>query len=262
MLPLGWATDVAVLQHMGSIVEDRGDHLVVRTPSNPEFHWGNCIFVTDADAVDDAQRWTEVFERSVPGAGWIAIGLVRSPTDESAWVRRGFEIGLDEVLATSTMPRQTPPPVGYEVRPLAGTDWEQLVSRAITENDRTTGEDPRTFEQFTRARAQAQRELAERGDAAFVGAFFDERLVAELGIVDCGGTARYQHVGTAFEHRGRGIASHLLGVAAGWAAQRGCTQWVIVTESTNPAGRVYRRAGFELVAPSVEAYRPPASDAS
>jgi hypothetical protein len=46
-------------------------------------------------------------------------------------------------------------------------------------------------------------------------------------------------------------------VAAAWAASRGCTQWVIVTEATNPAGRVYRKAGFELVEPIVQAYRAP-----
>ena len=81
--------------------------------------------------------------------------------------------------------------------------------------------------------------------------------IRDRGIVDCGGTARYQNVGTAPEHRGKGVASHLIGVAATWAASHGCAQWVIVTEATNPAGRVYRNAGFELVEPIVQAYRAP-----
>jgi GNAT superfamily N-acetyltransferase len=254
-LPLGWVTDLAVLEHLGSTVEDRGDHLVVRTPQNPDFHWGNCLFVSDPDAVDDAARWVREFERSVPGADWVAIGLAGMPTDESAWSRYGLDLGLDDVLATSTLPRQTTRPDGYEVRALAGEDWAQLVSRAVAENDRTAEHDPGQYERFTRARTQGQRDLAERGVATFVGAFFEERLVADLGIVDCSGTARYQNVGTAIEHRGRGIASHLLGVAATWASARGCTRWVIVTEATNPAGRVYRSAGFTLAEPSVQAYR-------
>jgi GNAT superfamily N-acetyltransferase len=124
-------------------------------------------------------------------------------------------------------------------------------------NDQTAQYEPRSHERFVRARAASQRGLVESGVALFVGAFFDGRLVAELGIVDCGGTARYQSVGTASDHRGRGIASHLLGVAAAWASTRGCTQWVIVTEAVNPAGRVYRRAGFDLVVPSVQAYLAP-----
>jgi GNAT superfamily N-acetyltransferase len=257
MLPLGWATDLAVLAHMGSTVENRGDHLVVRTPRNPDFHWGNCIFVTDTDSVDDAARWVETFHQAVPSADWLAIGLPRMPARGEGWAQCGLDLELDDVLATVTMPRQPAAPAGYDMRALAGEDWEHVVMRAMAENDQAAEYEPHSHERFARARAQSQRELTEQGVAQFFGAFFDDRLIAELGIVDCGGMARYQNVGTASEHRGRGIASHLLGVAAIWASARGCTQWVIVTEAANPAGRVYRRAGFRLAAPSVQAYLAP-----
>ncbi|MFI5100600.1 MAG: GNAT family N-acetyltransferase [Actinomycetes bacterium] len=82
-------------------------------------------------------------------------------------------------------------------------------------------------------------------------------VVADLGIVVCGATARYQAVGTDAAHRRRGLASHLLGVAARWAAGRGCDRWVIVTEATNSAGRVYRAVGFEPDAGNAQAYRRP-----
>ena len=81
--------------------------------------------------------------------------------------------------------------------------------------------------------------------------------MADLGIVLCDSTARYQDVGTDAAHRGRGLATHLLGVAAQWAAGRGCTQWVIVTEETNAAGRVYRGVGFAPDSGSISAYRHP-----
>src|SRR5450631_796421 len=35
--PPGWATNLAILEHCGSIVDDREDHLVIRTPHNPTF---------------------------------------------------------------------------------------------------------------------------------------------------------------------------------------------------------------------------------
>lgn len=256
-LPLGWATDLAVLEHTGSLVDEYRDHLVVRTPGNPEFHWGNCIFVTDPGAVDDADRWVAAFHGAIPGANWIAIGLPHPPTDARPWERHGLDLELDDVLATATMPRQTAAPVGYVIRGFEGEDWDQLVAREMAVNEETTQYDAVAHERFARVRVQSQRALVERRAALFVGAFFEGRLIAELGIVACGVTARYQSVGTAPEHRSRGIASHLLGVAAVWAGARGCTRWVIVTEAANPAGRVYRRAGFELVAPSVQAYRAP-----
>lgn len=80
--------------------------------------------------------------------------------------------------------------------------------------------------------------------------------VASLGIVHCGTTARYQCVGTDEDHRRRGLASHLLGIAARWAASHGCGRWVIITEETNPAGRAYRKVGSSRTE-ATRAYRQP-----
>ncbi|MBP6526283.1 MAG: hypothetical protein KA249_12835, partial [Dermatophilaceae bacterium] len=77
--PPGWATDLAILKLSGSTIEQHADHLVVRSPHNPGCHWGNCVFVTDPDAVDDADRWVAVFTSAFPEAGWVAIGLTRMP---------------------------------------------------------------------------------------------------------------------------------------------------------------------------------------
>jgi len=253
----GWATDLAVLELTGSTIEAREDHLVVRTPANPGFHWGNCLFVTDPGAVDDAGRWVDTFRTAYPEATWVAVGLVRMPDDVSPWEAEGLEVELEDVLTTRSRPRQTPLPEGYTVRALEGADWEQYVERALAENALTGEADPLSFERFSRERARVRRELSDRGVSAFFGAFAGDRLVADLGIVRCGTTARYQSVGTDAEHRRRGLAAHLLGVAAGWAAEHGCDRWVIVTEATNPAGRVYRSVGFEPDIGNAQAYRKP-----
>jgi GNAT superfamily N-acetyltransferase len=254
-LELGWATDIAVLELSGSTVEDRGDHLVVRTPLNPTHHWGNCILVTDSDGVDDAQRWLHGFQSAFPFASWIAIGLIHMPGDVAAWVAHDLELELDEVLTTATLPRLTVPPEGYVVRRLVGGDWEQALALTIAQNDRTRRWERASYEPFARARVSANRALCERDIAAYFGAFTDGVLVASLGVVRCGTTARYQDVLTDAFHRRRGLATYLLGVTARWAAQRGCDRWVIVTEATNPAGRVYRNVGFELDSTNVQAYR-------
>lgn len=256
-LPLGWATHVAVLEQAGSTVDDGGNHLVVRTPDIPTFHWGNFLLVTDPDLADDAHRWVQGFEGAFPSATWVAIGLTRMPGDERVWVEHGLELELNDVLATGTLPREAALAAGYAVRRLGGDDWEQVVALDMAENDRTAEWEPDSYEPFLRERTRANRELAERDVAAFFGAFADGVLVANLGVVRCGTTARYQNVGTDARHRRRGLASHLLGVAARWAADHGCDRWVIVTEATNPAGRVYRKAGFELDTATVQAYRRP-----
>jgi len=256
--PPGWATDLAILEHTGSVVEERADHLVVRTPTNPGFHWGNFVLVTDEDTVDDADRWVGVFAEAFPDASWVSVGLPRMPRASDSWVALGMGLELEDVLSTRTVPRGTPLPQGYTVRRFTGEDWEQDLARAVAENAATGEEDPESFLRFVRGRLAARRDLSARDLGAWFGAFTDDDvLVADLGIVRCGSTARYQDVTTDEAHRRQGLASHLLGVAAQWAADAGCDEWVIVTEATNPAGRVYRACGFAPDTGTVQAYRRP-----
>lgn len=255
--PPGWATDLAILELSGSSVTDHGDHLVVRTPDNPDFHWGNFVLVTDPGRVDDAVGWVEVFRAAFPGAGWVSVGLPRLPEDPAAWAAQGLAVEVDEVLTTTSLPRVTPLAEGYTVRGLEGDDWDRAVARAVADNDRTGEHEPISFASFAQRRVDARRALVERGAGAWFGAFADDLLVADLGIVRCGTAARYQDVSTEEHHRRRGLASHLLGVAARWAADAGCRQWVIVTEADSAAGRLYRSLGFAPDTATVLAYRRP-----
>lgn len=261
-LPPGWATDLAVLTLTGSTVDDRRDHLVVRTPANPGYHWGNFVLVTEDAAVADASRWIAVFGACFPDADWLAIGLVRPPEDERAWVAHGLRPEVDDVLTTSTLPREAPLPDGCTARRLHGDDWEQVLRRALAENVRSGEEAPAAYEAYARRLVAVRRELSDRDTAAFFGAFTDGQLVADLGVVRCGAVARYQSVSTDEAHRGRGLASHLLGVAGRWAGEHGCRRWVIVTDAANRAARVYRRAGFEADVGSALVHRRPARAAA
>jgi GNAT superfamily N-acetyltransferase len=258
-LGIGWTTHVAVLTFSGSSVDDHGDHLVVRTPANPTYHWGNCILVTDPTAADDADRWLQVFGAMFPSATWVAIGLPRLPDDRRAWSACELDLEVDEVLVASTLPDQTTRPDGFTVRRLTGDDWEQDVALTIAENERTRDGETDAYTAFARRQTEAKRAISARDDAAYFGAFAHGLLVASLGIVRCGTTGRYQNVLTDASYRQRGLASHLLGVAARWAASHGCDCWVIVTEATNPAGRVYQRIGLEPHSTNVQAYRRPPS---
>jgi GNAT superfamily N-acetyltransferase len=255
MLPLSWYTDLAVLRLDGSTIEERADHLVVRSPASPLYYWGNFVLVTDPDRVDEPEHWLVVFEDALPDAPHRAIGLVAEPSDLDSWRALDLELDHDDALVATTCPEPTPVPQGYLVKQIADTiEWEQSTGLRIEEFAK---DDPREAE-HERNRTESRIAMTERGHVAWFGAFHGDRLAAELGIVDCGdGIARYQSVVTAEGHRRRGLAGHLLGVAAQWAADRGTRRWVIVADAGSDAARLYRSRGFEPVGGGTRAQRKP-----
>lgn len=250
-LPLGWHTDLSVHRLSGATIDEHDDHLVVRTPASPSYHWGNFVLVTDPHAVGEAGRWVTVFEDAFPEAGHRAIGMVAEPADPTAWSTAGLELEHEDVLLTETGPQRRDLAGGYRVAEVRSDDaWRQLVA----EDDDAA---PAVLE-HARQRVRSQRGLVEDARAAFFGAFVGDRLVSSLGIVDCGdGIFRYQDVRTDEVHRRRGLASHLIGVAAGWAAARGARQWVILADAESDASRLYRSVGFQPLLRSCQAYRAP-----
>src|SRR5690348_7749885 len=134
MLPLGWHTDLAVLRRSGSVIDERPDHLLIRTPHNPLYHWGNFVLVTDPAAVGDAARWLELFEREFPDSAHRSVGLVADPPDPSAWTALDLAIEHDDVLATDARPDAAPVPQGYLVKQLAdAVEWEQSHGLRVAE---------------------------------------------------------------------------------------------------------------------------------
>lgn len=254
-LPASTATSLAVDELTGTIVSDRGDHLLVRTPVNPLYHWGNYVQVTTGD-VDAADHWLEIFAAEFPGAGHRAIGLPRRP-DPAVWGRHHLDLEVEQSLVAASAPPATPTPTGYAVRQLASDrDWALRLAQELDENARTGEHPPGEYRAFMERQIASRRELVGRGVAAWFGAFTPEgELAGSLGIVVLGERARYQSVLTHADHRRRGIARHLLTHAATWARSCGVRQLVIVADSGSPAARLYERAGFNPGADAYAAYR-------
>ena len=113
-----WATDLAILAAGGSKVADHGDHLVVRTAANPQFHWGNFVLVTDPGTVDDPDRWRGVFAENFPDADWWPSGCP-SVRRRLLPERAGLPL-QDPTLVTGSRPAATSRPAGQcgaSVRP-------------------------------------------------------------------------------------------------------------------------------------------------
>lgn len=250
-LSLGWRTDLDVLRQSGSRIRPADGYLVVETPDNPGYYWGNFVLVTDPGLAERPRECLTLMAREFPSAGHVAIGLPAAP-DPQAWEGLDVDLERDEVLGADRPPQGPDLPPGYVARPLAGDDWEQSLRNEVAESGAA---DPVAYADFARRRIASRQGMVADGVAVFVGAFAGEELVADLGIVLCEDAARYQSVATVPAHRRKGLASHLLQVAGQWAGTRGATRWVIVAEPGSDAARLYRACGLEPVDESWQVFR-------
>jgi GNAT superfamily N-acetyltransferase len=253
----GLATDLALLELEGSTITDHGDHLVIRTASNPTYWWGNFILLERAPAAAEIPAWIERFEAEFPEAAHRTFAIVEVDADHSGWEPHGFEVESDVALAADRVIAPARPVVEAEIRVLStDDDWDQSVRLAALDAGSEGAEERLVFEQ---RRAEVERGQFEAGMGRYFGAFVGGRLVSRLGIVLLGSRARYRFVVTHPDVRRRGLASVLVHAAGDWAlAQPGVEQVVIVADEDGPAIGLYRSLGFTEAGRHIGVEKPPA----
>ena len=73
---LAYQTDLCFPRLDGEVM-DRGDYVVIRTPSNPTFHWGNFLLFDRPPASGDLDRWRRLFAEEIgaaPATQHLAFG--------------------------------------------------------------------------------------------------------------------------------------------------------------------------------------------
>jgi ribosomal protein S18 acetylase RimI-like enzyme len=258
---LAYRTDLAMLEHSGSIVEDRGTYLVVRTPDNPTFWWGNHLLLPEG-AVDEAaaRGWVATFERELPEARHRTFGVDGTTgelADVAGFAALGMETEVSSVM-TATEVREPPRPNGdTTLRTLASDDdWAQQVELSMV------GELFGYDRAFCTARTVAERSLVEQGYGAWWGAFDSDALLSSLGLfLASPGLARFQHVKTHPAARGRGLAGTLVHRSSRYGFEDlGARTLVMVADPDYLAIRIYRSVGFAETERQVQVTRKPPAD--
>lgn len=255
---LGYRTDVALRTMEGAEVTDRGDHLIVRTPDNPNFWWGNFLLLAAVPRPGEADGWVARFAAEFPAARHVALGV--DTADSGTELPGDLAVaGLDVERAVVMTAAQVMPPArpntDAEIRPLGSdADWRQSVDLAIRCAESGDESD------YLERRARARRRMTRAGIGAWFGAFEGDRLLAQLGLFDVGdGYARYQHVETDQMARRRGLAGTLLWYAGRYGHEvLGTRTFVIVADPADAAIRVYRACGFAARQGQLLLERPPA----
>jgi ribosomal protein S18 acetylase RimI-like enzyme len=247
---LGYRTDLIFAAFDGEI-SDRGNYLVIRTPTNPTFYWGNFLLFDSPPGEGDFERWRQLFAKEIGSApetkhqvfGWDSVGGEAGIVQP--FLEAGFRLSSSEVL-TCQEPHM-PPRLNQAVsiRPLeADTDWEEAVELQVVCRDEEFEEGE--YREFRLQQMKRYQHMDDAGLGHWYGAFAGQRLVADLGIFHEAEVGRYQHVETHPNFRRRGIAGTLVYEASRHAiAEYDLEVLVIVADQGSPAARLYQSLGFK-----------------
>ena len=253
-------TDLAMLERSGSLITDRGTHLVVRTPDNPTFWWGNFLLLPDAPTEEGAAaEWLGEFERAFPDARHRTFAIDRTTgtvDDLGAFIALGLDAEASSVMTAEVVHAPPRPNTEATYRPLSSDDdWAQQIELA------RAGEDEAGYDlPFVTARTRAERRLVEGGYGAWWGGFEGDRLLASMGLFTASeGLARFQNVKTHPDARGRGLAGTLVHRVSRYGFDElGAGTLVMVADPDYLAIRIYRSVGFAESERQLQVERKPA----
>lgn len=246
---LGYRTDLFFPRFDGEVL-DRGEYTVIRTPSNPSFHWGNFLLFDHPPAAGDLDRWRRLFAEEIgtPSAvthlafGWDATASETG--DLQPFLDAGLRVNASVVLTAAAV--QPPPKYNQKVliRPLR-EDWEwtsALESQIACRSSEYTLED---YTPYKTRQMMRYRQMAQAGLGEWFGAFLESRVAGDLGVFVQDGIGRFQSVGTHPDYRRRGICGTLVYEAAQYAVQNlGAKTLVMVADEDYHAAKIYESVGF------------------
>lgn len=247
---LGRRTDLIFANFAGT-VEDKGHYTLIKTPSNPGFHWGNYIIFDRTPRIGDLNEWKALFDREFPyyeEPHHYTFTWDCEDNDSGAYsefLSDGFEQDSGVVLTASHL--SPPPHVNHEIEVKkieSNSDWEAALKLQML------CADPKYLNEyyidFKKAQMNQYRSMSEAGKGHWFGAYIDNKLVGDLGIFFEGDIGRYQSVGTDPEYRRRGICGSLVYQAGVIALERyGAKHLVMEADPDYHAARIYESVGFK-----------------
>ncbi len=245
---LGCRTDL-IFHRFGGDVTDRGRYLVVRTPSNPTYRWGNFLIFDAPPGPGDFGRWTGLFGREVGSPDYQLFAWDTTDGEHGAvadFLKAGFSLSEEVVMAADTVlpPRRTDP--GLAIRPLE-TDADFAAHVGLHVLCRDPAEAEGGYRAFLERKTASHRAMIRAGLGRCFGAFLDGQLVGDLGIFAGDGLARYQEVVTHPAFRRRGICRGLLYESGRFALETlRAETLVIVADEHYFAKDLYAAAGFTV----------------
>lgn len=256
-----------ILHRFDAEVQERPDCLVVRTPANPLYYWGNFLMLPQTPDDADLPHWLHRYQaevaHAVPGVQHACFGFNSTPPPAEAlpaWRAAGFERQDAQVLRLQRGELLAPPaPRGQVVvRPI---DWDRELDATLAlQCSDSQGHEPQGWRRFRQAQMQRYAAMQQAGQAEWFGAWCDGTLAADCGLLRDGPDGRFQTVFTHPAWRRRGLCRALVHGVSQWAFDAGLQTLWMMADPNEVAIHLYRALGYADQAGSWGLMRRPAGD--
>ena len=259
---LGFETDL-FLARIGGEVHWRDRYVVVSTPSNPDFWWGNFLIYPEppeeSSANDDGEgSWLADHRRELSHAGATLLAWDRPDGARGAaeaFARAGFEIDESSILTACRGEIDEPRIWNDDVRvaPLASDrDWAAAMRAQTNAFAARRSGSLDDLARFVERQHAIYRAMQERGTGRWWGAWIGPELAGSLGLVRVArdgeerpSLGRFQLVGVDPRFGRQGVCSRLVhDVAKRALEEEGLSTLVMAADANYHAARVYEAVGF------------------
>ena len=253
---LGYQTEVLLRSFEGEVIE-HPDYLVLRTPRNPGYRWGNFLIFQHPPKQGDLEKWKDIFAKEVGTPpqyqhflfGWDGSNAGLGAKEE--FLAAGFELYNDVVLTAQSV---TPPPKfnrDCTIRTFKSEDWHDWIGLKrdanLAEREEERESDDEHFRHYLENKASESQRMIEAGLGQWFGAYLDGQLAATLGLFVWNGLGRFQLVDTHPNFRRRGLAGTLVYHAAKQGFQNmGAKTLVMCADPNYVAVGIYESVGFKI----------------
>ncbi|MFG0834024.1 GNAT family N-acetyltransferase [Aeromonas bivalvium] len=261
----GFATDLLFDRYQGEVSQHPG-FWAVRTPSAPDYYFGNYLLLSTAPSDRDKGWLEQSFDLLVDRDGGLRHRTFQWPLAEgqnsrvAGFVATGYQY-MECVVLTLTSEQLIAPPVRptLTVRPLVASEWADWLALELEE--REPDYPAERYLAYLESRQRLYQAMIADGLGDWWGLWCGSELVASCGLFFTATQGRFQLVRTRRTWRNQGCCKQLLARVATLGLAR-VPSLVIVADEQYHAQKVYRDLGFTPRARIASLCRWPRDEAS
>lgn len=246
---LSYSTLLHTLSFSSSI-ENKHEYLVVKTPGNPRYYWGNFLFFHHPPKQESMVEWELIFDKEfldIPlkhkAFAWDSVGDSAIIVDP--FINNGYYLEVDDVLLTSRIRKPNYYNSNLTITPIdSSSQWNQVTQLSM--DCFCPNPDMEYAKYVNKLRIDIEKEIRE-GKGIWMGAFLKDKLVGDMGLFQAGkGRGLVISVKTDPKYRKNGVCRTLLYKTAFYGFEHlGFKEIVMVADQNLSASKIYRSVGFQ-----------------